>query len=232
MIVSHAEWWRLDTVLEHSPYEELGARWRVEHRQSASRRSPLTGERTRTSRTTRSPPNQTRRQEQPCPHRRRTPPDVPASVARSPHWSPHWSSLGCSASSRSRRRAPGVATKSLCDTIKDGDIGAPAPPQSTATTAAEAKKSLKLYKKFREVGYAEGRQEGACHHRLDAQGARERDTADRARLRRRRRRDRLREGFGEGLHVRPRQVRRRRHRGPPRATSTSPRPAVARTVVG
>ena len=41
-----------------------------------------------------------------------------------------------------------VATKSLCDTIQDGNVGAPAPPQSTASTAADAKKSLKLYKKF------------------------------------------------------------------------------------
>ena len=41
-----------------------------------------------------------------------------------------------------------VPTKSLCDTIQDGNVGAPAPPQSTASTAADAKKSLKLYKKF------------------------------------------------------------------------------------
>ena len=41
-----------------------------------------------------------------------------------------------------------VAAKSLCDTIRDGDVGAPAPPQSSSATAADAKKSLKLYKKF------------------------------------------------------------------------------------
>jgi hypothetical protein len=39
-------------------------------------------------------------------------------------------------------------TKSLCDTIQDGNVGAPAPPQSTSSTAADAKKSLKLYKRF------------------------------------------------------------------------------------
>jgi len=41
-----------------------------------------------------------------------------------------------------------VPARSLCDTIQDGDVGAPAPPQSTASTAADAKKSLTLYKKF------------------------------------------------------------------------------------
>ncbi len=37
---------------------------------------------------------------------------------------------------------------SLCETIREGDVGAPAPPQSSSTTAADAKKSLKLYKRF------------------------------------------------------------------------------------
>jgi hypothetical protein len=41
-----------------------------------------------------------------------------------------------------------VGAKSLCDTIQDGVVGAPAPPQGSTTTPPEAKKSLKLYKKF------------------------------------------------------------------------------------
>jgi hypothetical protein len=41
-----------------------------------------------------------------------------------------------------------VADASLCETIQEGDVGAPAPPQSSSTTAADAKKSLKLYKRF------------------------------------------------------------------------------------
>ena len=49
-----------------------------------------------------------------------------------------------------------VPAKSLCDTIQDGDVGAPAPPQSSASTAAEGKKSLKLYKKFQKSDAPKG----------------------------------------------------------------------------
>ena len=124
-----------------------------------------------------------------------------------------------------------VPTKSLCDTIQDGDVGAPAPPQSTASTAADAKKSLKLYKKFAKSDapkavkkalativstlkeLASGTPPTELGFGVDVDA-----TA-------------VRQGFGEGLHVRPRQVRRRRHRGPPRRRR-HPGPAVARTVDG